>query len=389
MPLAFVTGPLITDVAVIFLSLWYLLFFFDEFKNDIKKNSFIKFFFLFVLLNIIISLFAKYPLVSLKSSLPYLRFVILILALSFLIYSKKDLLTKFYYILSFVIIFLTLDALYQFIFDKNIFGIVIESKNRISGLFGDEHVLGSFVSKTSPLLIIIYIFLKKELNVRFLLLTTLCSLVCVTISGERTALIMLTTFYIITIFFILKIGMRSKIQLFICMTIIFLAFIVSSKNLKTRLINHTKEQIISTLKFEKNIETADHHIYNQHFRHIQVAYKMFQDRPLGLGNKMFRYVCHENKKYYKNDGRCSTHPHNITALIAVENGVVGLILYFTFILYFVIKLCKSNKEHIKLIALLILILFNPVLPSGNLFNNWFAALLFIPLSFYYYFEFRR
>lgn len=390
LPLAFVTGPFITDMAIIFLGLWYLLFFFDSFKNDIKHNQFIKFFILFVLLNIVISLFAKYPMVSIKSSLPYFRFIIFVLALSFLIYSKVGLLIKFFYILSFVIIFLTLDGIYQFIFDKkNIFGMVADSKNRISSLFGDEYVLGSFVSKTSPLLLIIYTFLKKELNVRFLILTLICSLIVTMISGERSAFLMLIIFNTISLFFILKIGFIKRVLFFICMSLIILPFIIIDKNLNQRFINHTKQQIFSTLKKEKNEETVDRHIYNQHSRHIQVAYKMFQDRPLGLGNKMFRFVCLENEKYFKNDGRCSTHPHNITLLIAVENGIIGLIFYLVFLAYFVTKLFKSNEEHIKLTVLLILILFNPILPSGNLFNNWFAALLFVPISFYYYFVFRR
>ena len=92
----------------------------------------------------------------------------------------------------FVIFFI--DSSYQFFLGKNIFGEEYSSTlGRVSSFFGEEKILGSFISRFYLLLMFLIYFLfeknnKKIFYILFFLVTIITGFITV-ISGERTALL--------------------------------------------------------------------------------------------------------------------------------------------------------------------------------------------------------
>ena len=97
---------------------------------------------------------------SLFKNFAYIRFIFLSLSIMILINSKNNI--KFIYYSLLVLLFLiSVDAIYQKNFDVNLLGTETEIQRRITGIFNDEEVLGSFLSKTFLLCAIFFECLKK------------------------------------------------------------------------------------------------------------------------------------------------------------------------------------------------------------------------------------
>ena len=88
-----------------------------------------------------------------------------------------------------------------------------------------------------------------------------------------------------------------------------------------------------------------------------------------------------------------THVNNTAEIGAFklisETGIFGILHYFIIIIllfYETFKfLFKKNYYHIKFFFLLPIIYYvNPIIPSGNFFNNWYMAMGIIGLPFYLY-----
>ena len=90
------------------------------------------------------SLFADDIFLSFKSSFFYLRFILLIWAISFFLERNKDLLDKFSKVFLLFISFVVLDAIVQYFTGTNILGFKVQSTDKLNGLFDDEAVLGSY-----------------------------------------------------------------------------------------------------------------------------------------------------------------------------------------------------------------------------------------------------
>ena len=86
-----------------------------------------------------------------------------------------------------------------------------------------------------------------------------------------------------------------------------------------------------------------------------------------------------------------SHPHNHIAQMLSESGIVGLIFFNIFYIYFIYKLILilflknlDDNKFVESIALsAIIINFFPFLPSGFLFTNWSATLNLLPLFYYF------
>ena len=337
-------------------------------------------------MNIVTSFFSENIYASLKNSITYLRFPILIILSIYFLKNKIDFFKYFYLILFATILVVCLDALLQFFYGQNIFGFVSNSKNRISGLFHDEYILGSYLVRFTPILISLFFFNNRERNTLPLVLLSILSFFTILISGERTALGIAVIFYLLFFIFILNASYKKKLFLSLILIIIIALTILSSEKFKERYIKTTMYQIQA---FIENKENSDIGIYNnQHLKHIKVSYEIFKEKPIfGHGNKMFGQICFE--RYFINDGRCSTHPHNFLAQILVENGLVGILFYLSIFFYLIIYfyISHSNKDKSTSTILLLTILsFFPLFPSGNFYNNLMSIFLYIPLSIFFVFN---
>jgi len=385
-PLGIVAGPLIPDLIISLLAFYFIIFYFDKIIFYIKKYIFLKILIIFCLLNIVTSFFSENIYTSLKNSITYLRFPILIILSIYFFKNKTDFLKYFYLILFATILVVCLDALFQFFYGQNIFGFVSNSKNRISGLFHDEYILGSYLARFTPILIALFFFNNREHSTLPLVLLSVLSFFTILISGERTALGIAVIFYLLFFIFILNASYKKKISFSFILIIILALTILSSEKFKERYLKTTMYQIQAYLE---NKENSDIGIYNnQHLKHIKVSYEIFKEKPIfGHGNKMFGQICFE--RYFINDGRCSTHPHNFLAQILVENGLVGILFYLSIFFNLIIYFYKSHSikdESISTILLIIILSFFPLFPSGNFYNNLMSIFLYIPLSIFFVFH---
>tara|TARA_A100001234_G_scaffold213969_1_gene217097 strand:+ start:884 stop:2143 length:1260 start_codon:yes stop_codon:yes gene_type:complete len=386
-PLALVSGPLIPDLIISLSSLFFLIFFYKEFFNLIKKNLFIKIFFLFFLYLVINSFFSDFILVSIKSSLTYIRFVIFVCVIYYLYNRYPDIKYIFFLGLLFTFIILCIDANIQYLTGRNVFGFEPQKVPlRISGMFKDELILGSFLSRLFPLLVGLFVlfFHKKKYFLLNLFFLTLLVTFTIIISAERTATALHLISILLLIFF-LDIKKKFKFFIFISLLIVSAIFINSNVHVKHRVINETL----------LNSDKAKYVFSKVHHAHYLTAINIFLEKPLlGSGAKTFRYICDEDK--YKVDRfkkpfnfwqfSCSTHPHNLYMQLLSETGIFGFIFLMCFFIYIIVNLFKKLPKSItetyykKSIYICLFVNFFPFAPSGNFFNNYVSMIYILPIS---------
>ena len=132
--------------------------------------------------------------------------------------------------------------------------------------------------------------------------------------------------------------------------------------------------------------------------------KMETKKKINFFNEIY-YVYLDNKSFRKNqkimkfrplyENGCNTHPHNFLIQILSETGLVGFLFYVLVGFYLLIGIIKflfklkilSNFYDYKIdikISLIFgsfLIIFFPIFPSGNFFNNWLCLVIYFPVGF--------
>jgi O-antigen ligase len=376
-----ILGPFFPDLIVSLYSLFFLicivkhklLFYFN------KKPICI--FFCFCAYCTLVSIFvAKDILFSLKSSLFYFRIGVFSCVIWYLVEQDKKILNYFYYALVISFSALIVDGYIQFFTDTNILGHP-KAGDRISSFFGEELIMGSYLSRLFPLLFALFIVKEnKKLEVYFMSLFFILLSGLVLISGERAAFF----FYVLSFIFII-IFMKSYAKLRIVLSvgtlILFIITISSFDQLKNRMVSDPTSNV------SKFIFTESHDSL------IRTAYNMFLDKPIfGNGPKMFRVIC-KDEKYAVGISPCMTHPHNFYVQLLAETGIIGfsfLFSAFVYVLYCVYRQFKSivlrQKRYLTdyQVCLLagILITVWPLTTNGNFFNNWLMIVYSLPSGFY-------
>ncbi len=387
-PLSLVSGPLIPDLIISISSIIFLFFFYNDFLNFIRNNYFIKIFFIFFLYLVINSFFSEFILISLKSSFTYIRFVIFVCVICYLFERRHDIKYIFFLGLLSTFIILCVDANFQYLTGKNFFGFEPQiTPLRISGMFKDELILGSFLSRLFPLLVGLF-FLFFHNNKFFLLNIFLLSLIVtftIVISAERTAIALHLMSMSLLILFL---HIQKKYKLLIFLSIIFAGFLFITSNI------HVKDRVIKETLL--NSDKATYVFSKVHHAHYLTAINIFLEKPiLGSGIKTFRFIC--DKEKYKIDRfkdpfkfwqfSCSTHPHNIYIQLLSETGVIGFLFLLSFFIYIIFGLFKNfneNKSQLywrSSIYICLFINFFPFAPSGNFFNNFISMMYILPIGF--------
>ena len=146
-PISLIFSPFLSNFFVFLIGL-YGLFNIKNFQfKGLISNKFIFFFLLFWIFKTIRSFFTDYIIFSLKSSLLFVKYLLFIIGVIYIINKKKDFLNKFLKFFLIIYLVVIFDALIQFFIGVNLLGYdanLIENK-RISGFFGDELILGSFI----------------------------------------------------------------------------------------------------------------------------------------------------------------------------------------------------------------------------------------------------
>ncbi len=384
-PFLLITGPFLSDLAVVFICILYL---FNNFTNDIKKyykNIFFILFIIFYIVCILSSLISDYPLVSTFKSISYIRFLIFTLAIIYILNKNPTVIKGFFISIFFCFVILIFDGFYQFIFKENIFGFIMH-ENRTSSFFKDELIYGSYLSKFLPIILSLFFLQKKNkiLNIFFSIVVIL-STFAITISGERSSLF-LTIFVLLYLLITLKLNIKFLASFFL---IIFLgvgSMVVFNDTIKNRMLIFTKNQIFT--------ENKIFFFSEDHTGHLISAIDIYKNnnKIIGIGPKNYRNYCFNNDKYKIKPYICSSHPHNTYIQMILETGILGfmiLVMAFSNILYMsfkylFLKLYKKkyiyNNFQICLIAFYFMILW-PLVPTGSFFNNYLSIIYYIPIGF--------
>lgn len=337
---------------------------------------------------------------------------------------------------------LIIDAFVQYYFGKNLIGYELAAGDRVSGIFNDEAILGSFFSKFLILFVSIILIEKREfpISLLFLLLSILYIMV-IFISGERTAFIFSIIFLIIYFVYIKKYKyLLSLISLIIILNIIlfntdylkenkkkYLTYVgdlgisktISEKYSTQKIIDdqhkeyifNENNELLSDEKIAKNLGITVQKVQDLKVNNA-IKYDSFlntyhgglfaraiilsrENFLFGHGIKNYRVVCNKfeglkNKKsnlnfvYKKNIYKyyCSTHPHNIYLELLVETGFIGLTLFIIFVVLFLLNFKFNSYNYLgKSVLLTNFALFFPFLPTGSFFSSQYFVYFFFFIIF--------
>ena len=381
-------GPFFPDLIVSFSALFFLYYVIK--KKDYKYfiNTPLIIFFIFCLYCILVSIFvAENVFLSFESSLFYFRIGIFSCFIWYLINKDKSILTYFYYALVLCFSALIMDGYFQYFSGQNILGYKLIN-NQVSSLFGDEAIMGSYLSRLFPLLFALFVIKKKmKYENYFIGLVFILVEILIFLSGERVAFYFLnlsTIFIIILIKDYQKFRLVTFIVSLIC--ILFLSFY--SSKLSNRMFFEPAKNlgIIESLDKPTIFSPA-------HDSLIRTAYNMFKSQPIfGHGPKMFRVKCH-NKDFAVGISPCMTHPHNFYVQLLAETGIVGFLFLLSILIHFMyISLIQFKSIIFKqerylsdyqvcLLAGMMITVW-PLSTNGNFFNNWLMIVYSLPFGFY-------
>jgi len=302
-----------------------------------------------------------------------------------LLENNKTVIKYFAYSLFITIFVLLVDSYIQYITGYNILNW--ERSSRLTSFFGNKAVLGTFLSKMIILSFAIFYMLgpiNKSKMILALIFLVLAEII-VFLSGDRSALFLLTVSTVIIICLVDKLKYLRLLSFFIAIILISLITILD-QDIKKRVIDTTSEQIGLSDSGEKV-----NYFSPTHEELALTAINQFKDSPFfGHGLKVFRIKC-SDPKYAVGNG-CSTHPHNTYLQLLSEVGLVGALPVLISLIFVMMQLFNHTinvlrrkrrvlyDHEICLYTLFFINLF-PLIPTLSFFNNWNSIMIYLPVCF--------
>ena len=396
LPGLLITGPFLADLSVSITAFLFLIHCTLEKNYKYFNNFLFKILFTFYLWILICSLLAENVIFSLSTASFYIRFLVFSSALCFFLENDNKLVKRIFFSFFFFFIILIFDSIFQYFTNYNILGLPVSEDGRISSFFGEELILGSYLSRLLPFYLVLCFmnldFLEKNKILNYLSNVIILLVVfCIFISAERTSVL----FFFISFFFLFFSLSKKRLIIFMAIFLMLSCFLVSSvykDKTYMRLVNHTVSQLKSVSVEEKF--NFLNYIPTTHRDHYSTALNMFYNNKFtGIGPKGFRIEC-KKVEYNSGPSSCNTHPHNTYLQLLAETGLIGFLMIISFffitIFYFVKHLFFKMRNKILfcdiqlcLLSMVFITLW-PLAPSGNFFGNWLSVIYYLPLGFIMY-----
>ena len=393
-PFFLITGPFLSDLSISIISLLFISYCLKNKNFSYFKNRYFYFFLIFWFYLIFNSLINNFNFDSLKISFFYFRYGIFVIAIATLLSFNDEFKKYFFYCIFFCFLVLIIDGYYQYFVGENIFGFKSGSYFRVSSFFGDEQILGGYLSRLWPIFfgLSIFIFKKKNNLLYLFILIFVLSEALIFLTGDRTAFFYINLSAIFVILFSKKLlKLRLFTLLFSLLLIVIINFI--DPTAKERVFDQTFDQMNLSLFNKDSKKNEKIYIFSKSHHEIYISsYKIFlENKILGVGVKNYRNLC-KNPKYYVDEKEiCFTHPHNTYIQILAEIGIIGFVFLITVVFYFckytllhaILKVKSKNYFNDFEICILsgILIFLWPLVPTGNFFNNWLNIVMILNLLF--------
>lgn len=221
LPISLILGAFLADLSVLLIDIIFLYHLYKEKNLQYLNNIFFKFLIIFNIYISIRSIFADDLFFSLKSSLTYFRFAILIFAIKFFLERDQKLLNIFSKVFVITILVLFIDSLFQYINGYNLLGFKIENPDKLNSFFGDEGVLGSYLVRLLPLFLVSLLSFNKN---NYLFVLTLFSFgLFIFLSGSRSSIALYILFFFT--FFLVFIQYR-KILIYYSVLLFILSYLI-------------------------------------------------------------------------------------------------------------------------------------------------------------------
>jgi O-antigen ligase len=235
-----------------------------------------------------------------------------------------------------LLFFISLDGIYQYFFDVNFFNIQAHS-SRISGLFGNELVLGSYLTYISIPLFFFHI--NKIKNYDFfgkivIILIYATIFFTIIISTER----MVTIVYVLSLIFIITFYLKIKKALMLLIILFTFLSILYYKNIKFN------------QRFNEALLILNNFHESSYGRLYESSYNLFKKNIFfGVGLKNYRVDCNKQVDPRPNSIHqlCSSHPHNLYLELLSETGLIGSLFFCVSFFYLFLDLKKKMKLNFK------------------------------------------
>jgi O-antigen ligase len=377
LPIGLLISTGVSEIIVIFSTLIFLTY--SIIHNNFKwiNNKYFYLLIVFWLSLLINFFFSENKELSLVRSFGFIKYIIYIFAIKFVLDNKKNRSILFLFLLI-ITLLITFDINFEYINKKNILGFQSSDPTRIASFLGKELKIAHFLLGFAMISIGYYFqkFNKKSLRFTIIGYTiTLVLLISIFLTGERANSI--KGFICILIFIIIANNHLKFKKIFILVLIISpIVIYFSSERIKIRY-----DQYLSSKNGNANLlETYKN---SHHAAHYYTAFQIFKSYPFfGVGNKNFREEClnekYNNKSYKRIGERCSTHPHQIYLELLSEHGIIGTVIIL-FVFFYTVFLSSRNfykkRNLIQLGAILyVMSVFLPFIPSGSFFTSFGATI---------------
>lgn len=298
-PISLIIGPFLAEIIMNSISLIFVSTIIKN-KNykELNKSFLIYLIFLFLIINLSAFNSIYFDKIIFKS-LASFRFILFIFATFYFLYIYKSLSSIFLKYLSYILLMVIIDGLFQYYFGYNLLGFENYRHDRVSGFFGYKLILGTYLQKFLVLFLSLIFFHYKNLNNReliFYITIFFLGLCLIIFSGDRSPFY-LTVLFLILLVLAIQFNFKKIIifSLIIFSTCVFLI----DKNVYDRYVLQTVKQVNFQQIYNNLLFLNYENIFNSFYYYgpiFNTAYKAFLDNKiLGHGPKTYRYFCSDNK----------------------------------------------------------------------------------------------